>query len=112
MSALAALMLLFPGSVLESLWQLNPRAKEGFAALGTWAVLLMASVCSACAAAAVGLWRCARWGYWMALLILSINLLGDTINAIVLRDWRTIIGLPIGGLMIIYLVRTRNALMA
>src|SRR5437764_13339981 len=92
MSGLAAIMLLFPGSALEPLWRLNPRAKDGFAALGVWAVLLMALVCAACGTAAVGLWRCKRWGYWTALAILSINLMGDTLNAAVLRDWRTIIG--------------------
>jgi hypothetical protein len=63
MSGLAALMLLFPGSVLEPLWRLNPRAREGFAAMSAWAVLLMAVVCVACATAALGLWRGTRWGY-------------------------------------------------
>ncbi len=42
MSGLAAVMLLFPGSVLEPLWRLNPRARKGFAAMGLWAVLPMA----------------------------------------------------------------------
>lgn len=60
MSGLAALMLLFPGSVLEPLWRLNPRAREGFAAMGALAVLLMAVVCVACATAALGLWRGTR----------------------------------------------------
>ena len=40
--------------------------------------------------------------------MLSVNLLGDTINAYLLQDWRTLIGLPIAGLMIGYLLRRRN----
>lgn len=109
MSGLAAVMLLFPGSVLESLWRLNPRAREGFAGMGWWAVLLMTVVCLACAAAALGLQRCKRWGYWTALAILGVNLAGDVTNAVFGHDWRTLIGLPIGGVMIVYLLLRRAA---
>ena len=108
MSSLAALMLLFPGSVLEPLWRLNPHAKDGFAQIGLWAVFMMTVVCGACATAAMGLWRCQRWGYSTALAVLSINLLGDTINALMTGDWHTLIGLPIGGAMIIYLLKNRS----
>lgn len=108
MSGLAAFMLLFPGSVLEPLWRLNPRARDGFAAMGAWAVLLMGIVCVACATAALGLWRGTRWGYWTALAILSVNLAGDTLNVVIAHDWRTLIGLPIGGAMIAYLVSMRH----
>lgn len=108
MSGLAAVMLLFPGSVLEPLWRLNPHAREGFAGMGAWAVLLMGAVCVACATAALGLWRGTRWGYWTALYILGVNLVGDTLNAVMARDWRTLIGLPIGGAMVAYLVSKRR----
>ncbi len=108
MSGLAGVMLLFPGSVLEPLWRLNPHAREGFALIGPPAVLLMAVVCLACATAARGLWRCTRWGYWTALAILTINLAGDSANVLIARDWRTLIGLPIGGLMIWYLLREKH----
>jgi hypothetical protein len=107
MSGLAAGMLRFPGSFLEPLWRLNPHAHKGFASLGIWAVLLMSVVCFACAAAAVGLSRCRRWGLWTAVTILSINLMGDTANAAITRDSRTLIGLPIGAIMIFYLLRKR-----
>src|SRR3954451_1028184 len=96
MSGLTAVMLSFPGSVIEPLWRLNPRAREGFVGMGGWAVVLMLVVCVACATAAVGLWRCSRVGYWTALVVLAINLVGDTANAVVGHDWRTLIGLPIG----------------
>jgi hypothetical protein len=41
--------LLFPGSFLEPMWRLNPRAREGFASMGAWAIVLMFAVCIACA---------------------------------------------------------------
>jgi hypothetical protein len=109
MSGLAAVMLLFPGSVIEPLWRLNPRARGGFAAMGLWAVLLMVAVCLACATAAFGLLRCKRWGYWTAVAILSINLAGDMANAVIAHDRRTLIGLPIGGAMVVYLLAKRSA---
>ena len=108
MSGLAAVMLLFPGSVLEPLWRLNSHARESFAAMGLWGVLLMATVCLACGMAALGVLRCQRWGYWMALAILSLNLAGDTANAVIAHDWHTLVGLPIGGAMLVYLLTKRN----
>jgi len=108
MSGLTALMLRFPGGVFEPLWRINPRAQAGFTAMGAWGLLLMTAVCVACVIAALGLWRCTHWGFWAALLILSVNLAGDTANALIAGDWRTLIGLPIGGFMLAYLFRRRR----
>jgi hypothetical protein len=107
MSGLAFFMLLFPGSLLDPLWRLNPHAREGFATKGWWSLLLMSAVCLSCAGAALGLWRTSRWGYWLALTILSVNLLGDTINALTV-DRRTLIGVPIAGILIAYLLAKRS----
>ena len=108
MGGLAALMLLFPGGVLEPLWRINPRAHEGLSGIGSWALLLMSVVCVGCGTAAVGLWRCTRFGFWTALTILSINLAGDIANALIAKDWRNLIGLPVGGFMLAYLARRRR----
>ena len=108
MSGLATAMLLFPGGALNTMWRLNPRAHEGFAAIGPIAVPLMSLVCAACATAALGLWQCTRWGFWMALTILSVNLAGDIANTLITHELRTLIGLPIGGFMILYLLRERH----
>jgi len=81
-SFLSFVSLLFPGSFLEPMWRLNPRARAGFAGIGVWAVVLMCAVSVACASAAVGLWRGARWSYWLAVMLLTINLLGDIANVL------------------------------
>jgi hypothetical protein len=107
-SGLAAAMLIEPGTSIDVLWRLNPPAHEGFIAMGHWSVLLMSTVCLACVSAARGLWCCRLWGYWTATIILSVNLLADTINSFLFRDWRTLIGLPIAGFMIAYLVSKRR----
>ncbi len=108
MSGLTVVMLLFPGSPLEPLWRINPRAHQGFATLGTWAVLLMGAVGIACATAAIGLWRLKRWGLRTAFAILTLNLVGDTANAILAHDRRTLIGLPVAAAMIVYLLARRR----
>jgi hypothetical protein len=87
--------LLFPGSFLEPLWRLNPRAREGFASMGAWAIVLMCAVSIACALAATGLWRGARWGYWLAIALLTINLIGDIINVVTGTEPRAVVGVPI-----------------
>ena len=108
MAALSTTMLLFPGSRLDALWHLNPHAKEGLSTLGVAGVILMAGVCAACAAAAIGLWRCRRWGLWLSVAVLGVNLAGDLGNALLRHDWRTLIGLPVGGAIILYLVAKRR----
>ncbi len=91
----ASVSLLFPGSLLEPMWRLNPRAREAFAGMGAWSVVLMCAVCAACASAAVGLWRGAHWGYWLAVVLLTINLIGDIANVLLGTEPRAAVGIPI-----------------
>ncbi len=109
MCALTVFLLCVPGTPLDALWHLNPDAREGFHSLGKTAPLLMLVVGMACAFAAFGLWRGARWGIWLALFILSVNIVGDLSNALIRHDYRALIGLPIGGAMIFYLLRKDRA---
>ncbi len=104
MCALTVVMLLSPGGALDSLWRLNPEAQPAFQSLGRWSIVLMLIVGSACASTAIGLAKRARWGWQLAIGVLLVNLIGDTINAVVRHDSRTLIGLPIGGALILYLI--------
>jgi hypothetical protein len=108
MCALTITLLLVPGTPLDSLWRLNPETRPAFQSLGKVAVLLMFVVGVACAFAATGMWRGSWWGTRLAVIILSINILGDLFNALVRHDLRTLIGLPIGGAMILYLIKARR----
>jgi hypothetical protein len=102
---LVMLALAFPGSFLESIWRLRPDARAELEEFGTWSIALMAAVGAACGLAAFGLARNAEWGRRLAIGVLTVNLVGDTFNAVFRGDPRTLIGLPIGGLMIWYLVK-------
>jgi hypothetical protein len=57
MSFISFVALLFPDSFLEPMWQINPRAKEGFPQIVGWAIALMVVVLVACTFTAIGLWR-------------------------------------------------------
>jgi len=108
MAFLAFLGLLLTGGVLEPIWRVNPDAYRALTDLGAWGMLLMAAVAIACALAAIGLWIQAQWGRRLAIGILAINLLGDVMNAVTRGDLRTLIGIPIGGAMIYYLLKSRT----
>jgi hypothetical protein len=105
MCGLTIALLLFPRGALDSLWRLNPEAHATFQRIGQLSILLMAIVGIACALAAIGLARNARWGRSLGILILVVNLVGDLTNVFVRHDLRTLIGVPIAGAMIFYLVR-------
>jgi predicted lysophospholipase L1 biosynthesis ABC-type transport system permease subunit len=105
MCALTIALLLFPGTPLDALWRLNPDAHAAFEKIGRWSIPIMFIVGAACCSAAMGLWRGARWGTRLALVILSANMLGDLINTVFRHDYRALIGLPVASVMIFYLVR-------
>jgi uncharacterized membrane protein (DUF2068 family) len=106
-SGLTVLMLLAPGPWAAPIWRLKPSAQADFRALGVVAPALMLLVSVACAGAAIGLWRGRRWGYWLAIGVLGTNLIGDLANAVLRHDWLTLIGVPIGGALLIYMSRSQ-----
>jgi len=104
MCALTVSLLLFPGSALDSLRRLNPDARLAFESLGYWSVVLMLTVGTACLFAAIGVWRARSWGTWLALIILLINMAGDLMNVFVRHDYRGLVGVPVAGAMIFFLL--------
>ncbi len=94
-SFLSAVSLTFPGSFPESIWRFNPHARAGFDRTGSWAIILMLVVCVACVLTTIGLWRGSRWGYWLCLIMLTANLMGDLVNVITGTEPRAVVGIPI-----------------
>jgi hypothetical protein len=104
------LALAFPGSFLESLWRLKPEARLQFLQIGRGlSIALMMIVGGACGASAIGLARNTEWGRRLALAVLCINLVGDSVNALLRHDPRTLVGIPVTTAMIWYLLRRRRA---
>lgn len=107
-SLIAGISLLRPNSFLQPIWQLNPGAHENLSRLSLWAVLLLSTVSLLCAAAAIGLWRGSRWGYWIAVGLLVTNLLGDVINVVLGTEPRAIVGVPIAAALLAYLIMSKK----
>jgi uncharacterized membrane protein (DUF2068 family) len=109
-SFVAGLSLLVPSVPLNGMWRLNPRGHEGLLRIGAWGVLLLFAASASCAASALGLWKRARWGYLLAMILIALNLLSDVINAVLGSEPRAIVGVPIALLIILYLLtkRVRN----
>jgi hypothetical protein len=102
------LALAFPGGFLEPVWRLKPEAHTQFLEIGSGASIgLMVIVGVACGLAAIGLAKNAGWGRRLAMGILIVNLVGDSLNALFRHDSKTLIGLPIAGVMIWYLAKER-----
>jgi hypothetical protein len=104
MCMLTIVLLLLPGTTLDSLWRLNPEAHLAFQSFGKWSLVLMLVVATGCVFAAIGLWQGTPWGRRLALIILSINPLGDLTNVFVRHDYRGLIGVPVGGAIIFLLL--------
>lgn len=103
------LALAFPGSFLEIIWRLRPEVRGDFIEHGMWAIGLMAALGAACGLSAFGLARGAEWGRKLAIGVLTVNLVGDMFNAAFRGDMRTLLGIPIAGLMIWYLTKHKPA---
>jgi hypothetical protein len=106
MCFLTIVLLVFPGTKLDLLWNLNPEARVAFQSFGSWSILLMLAVGIGCALAAIGLWCGTLFGVRLGLAILVLNMIGDLVNAVTRHDYRTLIGVPIAGAMIFYLARS------
>lgn len=106
-SGLSFAALLFPSGLLETIWRLNPRARDQFASMGAWALLLMAVVSVLCALTAHGLWRGSRLGFVLGVTMLIVSLLGDLANALLGLEPRAWVGVPIAALLLVVLVTGR-----
>jgi uncharacterized membrane protein (DUF2068 family) len=104
-SFISAVSLSFPNSFLEPMWKLNPRALNAFHHIGFWAVLLMFIVSIFCGLAAYGLWNGKLWGYYIAIGMLIINLIGDIYNFVSGIERRAFIGIPIVILILFFIMK-------
>ncbi len=86
------------------MWRLNPRALGNLSSPGLWAALLLAIVSLFCATAAIGLRRGSRWGHWLAIGLIATNLIGDITNVLLGTEPRAIVGIPIAGAILLYLL--------
>lgn len=114
LAGVAAASLAFPASVFEPMWRLNPRGHQGLVEMGDWGVLVMVTASLACGVSGIGLWRRRRWGYTVAMITLSVQLVGDILNVVSGAEPRAAVGIPIVSALLVYLGRpsVKTALLA
>jgi uncharacterized membrane protein (DUF2068 family) len=107
MAALAGTTLVWRGTVLDRAWALNAPAYAQLAPLGRtigipfliFSVILLIT--------AVGWLRRRRWGWYLGVAIIVIQLAGDLMNLFLGWLVRGGAGVVIAGLLLIYMLRPR-----
>ena len=104
MALYAGITLLHPGTVLDRLWSLNPDAHRDLLPFRKPAGVLFLVLAAVAATAGVGWFRRRIWGWRLAVLAISTQVLGDCANLIRGDFLRGGAGLLIGGALLIYLL--------
>jgi hypothetical protein len=107
MSSLAATTLLWRGTALDRVWALNPTAYKQLASLGGTVGILFLLLGAALTTAGIGWFRRRLWGWRLAVVIITVQVLGDMANC-VRGDWlRGGVGIIIAGALLLFLLRPR-----
>lgn len=105
MAAYAAVTLLKPGTLLDTLWALNKHGHEQLAGLGRIAALPFSILSVALCCTAVGWFRRRYWGWVLGTSIIAINMAGDIVNLVIGEHLKGVAGVVIAGLLLTYMTR-------
>jgi hypothetical protein len=105
MASLAATTLTWPGTPLDLAWKLNPQAQVRLRSLGPFAEILFFALAFTLALAAIGWFRRRRWGWLLATIVISTQVLGDIINAASGNMLQGLVGATIAAALLFYLLR-------
>jgi hypothetical protein len=107
MASLAAATLLWRGTALDRLWTLNPTAYKQLAPLGRIVGIFFLLLGAALITAGIGWFRRRLWGWRLAVVIISTQVLGDVVNC-ARGDWlHGGTGLIIAGALLLFLLQSR-----
>jgi hypothetical protein len=105
MASFAGTTLVWPGTTLDRLWALNPRAYKELAphtkAVGIPFLVLGVTL----AVAGMGWFKRRLWGWQLAVGIIAVQVLGDLVNAFMGDLVRGGVGFVIAGALLVYLLR-------
>jgi hypothetical protein len=105
MAALAGVTLVWPGTALDSMWRLNPRAYAQLAPLGRAAGIPFLLLGFGLAIASVGWFKLRIWGWRIAVAVIAIQVLGDGVNVFLKHFVGGAVGVAIAGALLFYLLR-------
>jgi hypothetical protein len=106
MAIVVGISLVWPGTFLDAMWNLNRKAYEQFAFLGRVAGLLLFVVAMLTAVAGTNLLKGGKLGWWMAVFIFALNGAGDLVNCFIMGEiLKGFVGLVIASGFLLYLFR-------
>jgi len=103
MAALAGTTLLVPGTTLDRAWALNPGAYQQLSSMGSIAGLLFLLLSLLLIFSAVGWFHRRRWGWILAVVIISFQVIGDLVNLLRGDSQRGAVGVIVAGALLFYL---------
>lgn len=107
MASLAAITMLWRGTALDRVWALNPIAYKQLATLGGAVGVLFLLLSAALTMAGIGWFQRRIWGWRLAIVIISTQVLGDVVKC-VRGDWlRGGTGVIIAGALLLFLLQPR-----
>jgi hypothetical protein len=105
MASLAGTTLIWPGSALDRIWNLSPRAYEELAPFGRVVGIPFLLLAATLAVASLGWFKRRRWGWRATVAIIATQVLGDLVNIYRGDLLRGGIGFLIAGALLFYLLQ-------
>jgi hypothetical protein len=105
MSCFAGTTLLWRGTILDRIWKLNPKAYRQLTPMGPLVGVAFLILSASMVLAAIGWFQRRRWGWRLAIAIISTQLVGDSVN-LIRGEWlRGGTGFLFAGALLWYLLR-------
>jgi len=105
MALIAGIALVWPGTILDRMWILNPRAYQQLAPFGKTLGIPFLLLSVALGSATVGWFNRRRWGWRLAVFIIATQVLGDLVNVLMGRVIEGGVGIAVAGALLLYLLR-------
>ena len=103
MATLAGTTLACPGTAVDRIWDLNPRAYRELAPYGRMVGIPFLLLGATMAVTVVGWFKRRQWGWRLAVGIIATQILGDIANIISGRMVEGLIGATLAGALLTYL---------